>query len=253
VVHVGHVDQEPIPVEGALREVHEVRRVLVAAFGEGGGGGQPSGVAADGLVDGELVDLLHVTSQPAGLLHGQGREPRGAGVSRRVVGGIEIIVHRLGHAETAKLVPLTGGEAGHPMDGVHGVVAADNEDRVDVVPLELVQDPREVGFLQLVARRAQDRRGRMAKPLDGLDRLCGQIHELAGHESFDTPAHAEYPVDVSHLAASLDDAGQAGVDDAGGAAGLSDYGVALPHGVLLSIGAGVVSLDIHLPTRTVSR
>ena len=134
-MYVGHVGQELLFVEGPFGHVHEVGRVLVAALGQGRGGREPSGVAADGLVDRELVDLLHVAGQSAGLLHGQGRVSRRAGVSRCVVGGVEIVVDRLGHADAAKLVALPGREVSDAMDRIHRVVAADHEDSVDVVPL----------------------------------------------------------------------------------------------------------------------
>ncbi len=67
---------------------------------------------------------------------------------------------------------------------------------------------------------------------------AAQVDDLAAHEAFDAVSHAQRVADGRLTAGGLDDAGQAGVDDARGSAALADDCVALKHVSPRRVGQG---------------
>ena len=68
---------------------------------------------------------------------------------------------------------------------------------------------------------------RRAAIVDG--RLAAEVDHFALHEALDAEPHSERFADGVACEAFFDDAAEAGVDDAGGSAALSDDGVAVKH------------------------
>jgi len=224
-----HVLEDLGLVERDLGEEDDVRGVVrvVAALGEGGAGGDPAGAAAHDLDDGDEVALTHGLAVAGDFAHGRGEVLDHAAVAGAVVGDGEVIVDRLRHADHAELVALLLGELGDLVGGVLGVVAPDVEEIADVVGLEDLEDALEIGlFLELVATGAEGGAGGVLEGADLLLRLGGEIDQVLVQD-------AEHPVEaaVDFLNAFMvqrfgDDAGDAGVDDGGGATGLAHQNIA---------------------------
>ena len=210
-----------------------MRSVLGVFLSERGGGGEPTGVATDRLEDDELVDLLHIARENARLLDGEGdvarRRTEAGGVIRRE----EVVVDRLRNAETAQFVTLGFAVLFDAADRIHRVVSAREEVVTDVILLELFENDGEIGFLNLVAAASERAAGRRLQAFDdrGVDRA--EIDELVLHEAFDSVLHTVDFVDfrigvlLAELEATLNDAAEARVNNAGGTAALTDDGVAL--------------------------
>src|SRR5205807_4089305 len=119
--------------ERDLRDVDQVGGVLLAAAGQPGGRGQPAGVAAHDLGDGDRLEGVHRLVVAARLHDAGGQVLGGAAVAGAVVGARQVVMHGLGHADDAQFVPLPGGEAVEAGGGLHRLVAADEEEVADVV------------------------------------------------------------------------------------------------------------------------
>src|SRR5262249_6118259 len=132
-VHLADVGQEALGAEGDLRDVDQVRRLVLAAAGQPGGGRDPAGVAAHQLGGGDRVEGVHGLGVAAGLHDGRGQVLGHAAVARAVVGPHQVVVDGLGHPHHPQLVPLLPGQAVDLVGGVHRVVAADVEEVADVV------------------------------------------------------------------------------------------------------------------------
>ena len=166
-----------------------------ADLGQRGGRRQPAGRTAHRLEDHVLIDAFHVAGEHAGLLDRKGHVAGRAAEAGRVVGAAQIVVDRLGHAHADQFVALLAAIALHAMDGVHRVVAADEEEIADVVPAEHVQDARE-------SRRPSACAGNfpgpnwacVRRPLDRGRRLPAQVDQFAAHEALDAEAHAQHAV-----------------------------------------------------------
>ncbi len=115
------------------------------------------------------------------------------------------------------------------MDGVHGIVAADEEIIADIVPAEHFQEVGKIGGLQLVTAASQGRARRRAQALDGGRGLAAQVDHVAAQEAFDAESHAEGFLDGRLPKALLDDSAKAGIDHAGGTAALADDGITVKH------------------------
>jgi hypothetical protein len=187
--------------------------VVLVGLGQGGGGGQPARVAADGLVDDELVHALHVAEQPAGLAHAEHVVAAGGGEARGVVGAEEIVVHGLGDADAVQLVAVLAAVLLHPMDGVHGVVAADEEEIADVVLAQHLEDAGEVLFLDLMAGGSQGRGRGGAQAFEDMGGLAAQVEQALFHKALDAEIHAVYVLGQAGRLDLVDHPGQAGVDD----------------------------------------
>ena len=228
-VALGHVLQEGIHVEVHLGQVDEVGAVAAEA-GQSGGCGEPAGMAAHALDDGDHAGVIHV-AVAADFHEGGGDILGGGGEAGAVVGAEEVVVDGLGHAEHAALVADLGHVLADLVAGVHGVVAAVVEEIANVVLLEDLEDPLEVGIVgigvgDLIAAGAQQgRRG-----VEHAGQLFGVFlvhdHEAIVQHAADAVVGAVDDGDVLALEGGLDDAVGAGVDDARGAAGLADNAVA---------------------------
>ena len=212
-----------------------MRRVFRIDFRARGGGGKPTGVATDRLEDHVLVNFLHVARQNARLLDRQRDVTRGGAEAGRVVGREKVVVDRLRHADAAKIVTLFLAVLFDAMDGVHRVVAAGEEVVTNIVLLELFENDREIGVLNLVAATAQRAARRRFQPFDrrGVDRA--KVENLVLHKAFDPVLHAEHFVNLrvrvflTEFEAALNDAAKARINDARRAAALADNRVALKH------------------------
>src|SRR5690606_6220930 len=136
--HATDVLEDFFLVEGNLGQENEVRRIVrvVAALGEGGTGGNPAGGTAHDLDDRNEIALAHGLGVAGDFTHGGGEILDHAAVAGAVVGGGQVVVDRLRHADDAELVALFLGELGNLVGGILRVVAADVEEVADVVRLE---------------------------------------------------------------------------------------------------------------------
>ena len=221
-----HPPQEQLGVKGHFRHQDEVRPVAVVPFGKAGRASQPAGVAAHDLRHRHAAQVVGV-GVADDLLHDGGDVLRRRAEARGVVGADQVVVDGLGHAHKADGAAdglAVGGELG---DGVHAVVAADVEHRVHLIAGEQLKQ-RFVHLVphhrrgQLVAAAAQIG-GRGA--LEQLDlqiavEQAGQVRDLSLQKPLDAVLHAQHPHRAA-AAGGLEHAGEAGVDDGGGAAALT--------------------------------
>ena len=144
-----------------------------------------------------------------------------------MVGDGQIVVDGLRAAD--KLLFCTGQQCivGKLADGIHGVISADIDEDLNLQLVQKLEDSF-VNFLilvdlrQLVAAGAQECGGSSLQKREVqliLD-IIGEIDILLIHETLDAVAHAVNLV-VASFHGGLEYAGKAGVDDSGGATGLS--------------------------------
>ena len=205
-----------------------MRRIVrvVAALGEGGAGGDPAGGAAHHFDDGNEVALAHRLVVAGDFLDGGGDVFDRAGVAGRVVGDGEVVIDRLRHADDAELVALLLGELGNLVCGVLRVVAADVEKVADVVRLEDLEDAFEVLlFLEFVAAGAEGGAGGVAEGADLLLGLGGEIDQVFLQDAEHAVQRAVDFLDALVVQSLRDDAGDAGIDDGGGATGLAHQNI----------------------------
>ena len=158
----------------------------------------------------------------------------GAGEAGAVVNRHQIVVDRLGNAHETLRHAVLLRPLGQCVHGVHGVVAADVEHDFDVVLVHDLHQALEVGVvaaLQLVAAGAQSARGRLLQNLDLAAGQLGEVVELVVKHALDAVQTAVDTVVHRVQLVGADDAGEAGVDDGSGAAGLGDE--AIGHGAFL--------------------
>ena len=120
---------DPLDVEGLLRDQDQV-----GAAGEPGVEGDPAGVAAHHLDDQHPVVAVGGRVQAVDRLHrdvDRGVEAEG------VVGGAEVVVDRLRHADDLQAVLLVQARG-----GAQRVLAADRDQPVDAGRLQVLGDPR---------------------------------------------------------------------------------------------------------------
>ena len=118
-----------------------MRRVVSIGPSQRGCRGEPSRIAAHRLEDGVLVHSLHISGQAAALLDRECDVARGRRVSRRMVGCVEIVVHSLWYADSGQIVARGTAVLLNAVDSVHRIVAANVEQKANVVPLEKFLDP----------------------------------------------------------------------------------------------------------------
>ena len=97
-----------------------------------------------------------------------------------------------------------------------------------------VGEAAEIGLvvaLQLVAARAQRRRGRLPQQLQVVLGKVGEVVQLVGQHALDAVDATQHAVVQWVQLVRADDAGQAGVDNGGGSAGLCNKAGA--HGSML--------------------
>ena len=225
VVHRGDVLDELVGVEVGLGDVDQVRAVVgVRASAEYGGGGEEAGVATHDDVDlhaGQGLVVQVVAHE------GLGDELRGGAPAGGVVVEDQVVVDGLGHVERVHLVAVGGGDFGDDAAGVGRVVAADVKEVADVVVLEPLGHGLDVVGLGLGAGRAEAGGRGGGEAVQAVLGPVGEVDEVARHEAVDGVSGAEdLAVEVRRGVQAFDDADGGLVDDSGGAAGLSDDGVA---------------------------
>ena len=143
-----------------------------------------------------------------------------------MVGEREIVIDRLRDADDAELVALRLRELGDLVGGVLGVVAADVEEVADVVRLEDFKDAVEIGLLlELVTAGAEGGAGRV---LEGADLLLGlgrEVDQVFLENTEHAVERAVNLLDALMVERFGNDAGDAGVNDGGGATGLAHQNV----------------------------
>ena len=227
---------EAVELEGNLGDENDMRRVFRVFLGERGGGGKPSGVATDRLEDDERVDLLHIARENARLLDRKRDVTRRGREARRMVRREEVVVDRLRDADAAKVVALRFAVFFDAADRVHRVVAAREEVVANVVLLELLENARKIGFLNLMTATSKRASRRRFETLDDFRRDRRKVENLILHEPFDPVLHSEDFVHLgvgallSEFETALNDTAKARVNDAGRSAALTDDHVALKHG-----------------------
>jgi hypothetical protein len=223
-----HVLQDLLLVEGDLGEEDQVRGVVgvVAALRERGARGDPAGAPAHDLDDRDQVALAHRLVVARDLADGHREVLDHAAVARAVVRAGEVVVDRLRDADDAQLIALLLRQLGDLVGRVLGVVAADVEEIADVVGLEDLDDALEVLLLlELVAARAERRARRVAERPDLLLRLGRQVHHVLLEDAEDAVQAAVDLLDRLMVERLGHDAGQARVNDGGGAARLTHQDV----------------------------
>ena len=195
---------------------------MVAALGERGTGGNPTGGTAHDLDDGNEVALAHGLAVAGDFTDGGGEILDHAAVAGAVVGDRQIVVDRLRHTDNAELVALFLGEFGNLVGGVLRVIATDVEEVADVVRLEDLEHAFEILLLlELVTAGAEGGAGGVPEGADLLLRLGCQIDQILVQD-------AQYPIQsaVDFLYALVverlsHDARDTGVDNRSGSAGLA--------------------------------
>ena len=205
-----------------------MRRIIrvIAALGQRCAGGEPAGVAAHDLDHGDEVALAHGVGVEREFLDGGADVFEGAAVAGAVVGRGQVVLDGLRDADDAEVVGLRGRELTQLGGGLLGVGVADVEIIADVVCLEYLERALVIGgLLQLGAAGAEGRAGREAEAADGLLRLGGEIDEILVQEAEHAVERAVDFLNAGMVERFGDNAGDAGVDDGGGAARLADQTV----------------------------
>ena len=216
---------EGVQVEVALGQVDQVG-AIAGVIGQRGGGGQPAGVTAHALDDGDLTLVIH--GGIAVHFHdGGGDVLGGGGEARAVVGAVQVVVDGLGNAHHAALIAVLQHELGDLVAGVHAVVAAVVEEVAHVVLLEDLEDALVVGVVhigvgQLVAAGAQRGGGGVLHVGKLLGIFLAHVDQVVVQHALDAVQRAQHLGDVRILQRGLDRAVGGSVDDGAGAAGLTD-------------------------------
>jgi hypothetical protein len=192
-------------------------------------GGEPAGVAAHDLEDGDEVVLAHGSVVQGHLADGQSDVLGDGTEAGAVVGQREVVIDGLGHADDAELIAALLGEGVDLGGGVLGIVAADVVEVTDVVGFEDLEDAVEVlGLLHLVAAGAERGARGVMQGAEGLLGLRGEVDQVLVEDPVDTVQGAVDFRDVILMVEGFgDDSGEAGVDDGRGAAALRDEKIAL--------------------------
>ena len=220
---------EMIDIERHFRQADHVNAFAVLGFGQGGGGGQPTGVAAHDLNDRDIFCAVN-RGVADDLFHHNADVLGGAAVAGGVVRNHQVIVDGFGHAHKADLAADVAAVISQLADGIHRVVAADVEEIADVQLFQNLEqldvDGLALGGVpvrQLVAAAAQIA-GRRA--LEQLDIQRGfQLFVQHTGAALQQARHAvQHAVDLARAAAlaAFIHTRQAGVDDRSGTAGLTD-------------------------------
>ena len=109
----------------------------------------------------------------------------------------QVVVHGFRNADEALARRVLGRPFGQRVHGVHGVVAADVEHGFDVVRVHHVGEAAEIGLvvaLQLVAARAQRRRGRLPQQLQVVLGKVGEVVQLVGQHALDAVDATQHAV-----------------------------------------------------------
>ena len=221
-----HRGQEGLLVKAGLRQVHQVLAGHLVGE-EGGGGGDPPGVAAHELHD------HHVDGQGGGVkgqFQGGHRGVLGrAAEARTVVGDRQVIVDGLRNTDDPQLVPGLAGQLVDLVAGIHGVVAAIVKEIADVELLEALQHRGIVRVGELPPAGAQGGGGGAGEQVQLLVVKRPQVHQVAGQDALGAEPG---PVDSLDLRVSFglpDRPQQGAVDHRGGAAAVGNEHVSFQH------------------------
>ena len=220
-----HIGNKRIHIEVHLGQVDQIRAVALDAR-QSGSGGQPAGVTAHALHDGDHAGVVHLAVTAD--LHEGGGDILGCGSKAgAVIGAGQVVVDGLGHAHDPALIAHLGHVLGDLVAGVHGVVAAVIEEVAHIVLLENLQDPLVVGVVHigignLVAAGAQGGGGSVEHVLQLLGIFLVHNHELIIQHALDAVERAVDLGDAGIFQTGLDHAVGRAVDNRGRTAGLTD-------------------------------
>ena len=179
-----HPGQEPVRVKGNFGQQNEVGAFAVIAAGQTGRTGQPARVAAHDLGHRHTADVVNggVTDD---LLQDGGNVLGGRAVAGGVVGQAEVVVDGLGHTDEPDAAAHLGTVTGEFCNGVHRVIAADVEQRTDIV---LVKQGEQL-----------DERGRIHVRVRQLVAAAAQIAGRGALEQLDAHAVIQQNIQFQHL------------------------------------------------------
>ena len=109
-------------MEGDFGQADHVHALAVVALGQGSRGGQPAGIAAHDLHDGDVLGAVD-GGVPDDLLHDHADVLGSRAVAGGMVGDHQVVVDGLGHAHKADVTAGPCAVVGQLADGVHRVVA----------------------------------------------------------------------------------------------------------------------------------
>ena len=223
-VDVLHFLKEGGHIEVDLRQIHQVGAVA-GQGSQGGGAGEPAGVAAHALDDGDHALVVNV-AVTVHFGHGGGDVLGGGGEAGAMVGAGQVVVDGLRDAHAAHFVAVLQHELADLVAGVHGVVAAVVEEIADVVLPEHLQDLLIIGIVfvgigDLVAAGAQRGGGRVLhlRKLGGV--FLAQVEQIIVQQAHDAVLHAVDLGDDVAVQRGLDRAVRGSVDNGGRSAALA--------------------------------
>ena len=193
-LHAGDLFHKAVHVERDLGQADHVHALAVLGAGQGGGRGQPAGVAAHDLDDGDIVGAVDrgVADE---LFHDDADVLGRAAVAGGMVCDHQVVVDRFGHAHKADVAADIGAVLGQFADGVHAVVAADVEEVADIQLLEDLEQLFVDGLAlvavpvgQLVAAGAEIARRRALEQLNV--HRAGQLVVQQAGAAFQQAGHA---------------------------------------------------------------
>ena len=219
-----HIGNELLHVKVQLRQIDQIG-AGAKLCGQGGAGGQPTGVAAHDLHHGD-----HAIVIDTGILidfhAGSGNIFGSAGKARAVVGAEQVVVNGLGNAHDPAVVTNGLHITADLVAGIHGIVAAVVEEVSHIIFLENLKNPLIVRVILLricnfVAAGAQLGRGGVQQQLQ-LSRVF-LVHDvqLVIQNAADTMGSAVNRSNFFRVKRGTDNAVCAGVDDSGRSAGLT--------------------------------
>ena len=218
-VNAVHIGQELLGIEGALRQIDEVRAVIGVFAGHGGGSGEEAGMAPHHHSDVNALERtvveIHAHER---LRHITG----GRAVARAVVVFHQVVVDGLRNVDGAQLVI---GGLGLFVDDAHGVrriIAANVEEVTDVVGLHHLEHAGTVFLVGLVAGGKQAGGRCIRHLLKIVGGLAGEIHEVFLDDAAHAVDGAVNRGDLGEFAGLEGHAHDALVDHMGGAAALGD-------------------------------
>ena len=228
-----HVGEKSVDDEGALRQIDEMRTVIGELARQRRGRGQESGVAAH---DNGAIDAFEGRIVEIGAGEGLGHEARGGRKARDMIEADQIVVDRLRHVHGAKLmVPLLG----LVRDDAHGVgrvVAADVEERVDLMRLQDLEDLLAIFQVGFVARRSERGGRRPGDRLQIADCLLAEIDKIVIDDAPHPVPGAVDGGDVREAAGFERDSNQGLIDDRGRPPALSDKDLVRHEAFLSGLG-----------------
>ena len=208
------------------------QRHLPVRVGQARGCGDVADLASHGLQDEHGVCGRGAAVLLVGVLDVEGPVASHRAVAGGVIDQLEgavadVVVDGLGHAGSHQIQTALPGQFGDLLRRVHRVVAAVVEEKANVVRLEDLDHPLQVGLLaraELVAAGADGAGGgRGAQQGDLFCRLGRHVDQLFAQHSFDAVLPgvdgAEH---IGHGQAGLDHPAQRGIDHRRGAARLGD-------------------------------